>query len=491
MHSVSRLPLLNECKSKFCFINIYTSIVLRRLRACLPVQTQECIPLSFQAGFTPCKSTQASLVSSWNLIDSFMSHLQSCSSLYQLNQVYAKMTRFQVLELYPAPFYWNSLMRPYLRLSSPYMALRVYIQMLRAGILPDCYTLPIAFKAVCQVLVIEWGRQLHSFAIRIGLEVHEFVESGLINVYSKAGDFDGALQIFAQNPYRKLGSWNALIGGFAQGGRSKEAIYLFLELRRFGILPDDVTMVSVASACGSVGDLSLALQIHKCAYQAKSLSKSDILMSNSLIDMYGKCGQLDLAYKVFVGMVERNVSTWTSMIVSLAMHGHVNEALDFFREMRQSGIWPNEVTFVGVLSACVHGGLVEEGSDYFNAMAGEYGIRPQMSHYGCMVDLLGRVGRLTEARELVRGMPMKPNSVIWGTLLGACEKHGNVEIGEWVAMNLLELEPWNDGVYVVLSNIYAAASLWSDVQRIRRMMTDRKVAKTPGYSMATTSNGSK
>ncbi|KAG9449148.1 hypothetical protein H6P81_009113 [Aristolochia fimbriata] len=495
MHSVIRLPLPSHIKnpklfnvrlSKLRFI--YPSFTCRRLSASAPVHAQECISGSYGIDTKPCASMQRY---SSNLIESFVTHLQSCSSLQQLNQVYARTIRSQVLDLYPDPFYWNTLMRPYVRLTCPNMALRIYIQMLRAGILPDCYTLPISLKAVCQVYVVEWGQQLHSMAIRIGLEVNEFVETGLINIYCKAGDFEGAHKVFEQNPDRKLGSWNALIGGFAQGGRSKEAIDLFLELRGCGFLPDDVTMVSVASACGSIGDLSLALQIHKCAYQAKSLTKSDVLLSNSLIDMYGKCGQLDLAYNVFAGMAERNVSTWTSMIVGLAMHGHVNKALDFFRDMRQCGVRPNHVTFVGVLCACAHGGLVEEGWDYFNAMSAEYGIEPQMSHYGCMVDLLGREGRLKEAREVVRGMPMKPNSVIWGTLMGACEKHGNIEIGEWVAMNLLELEPWNDGVYVVLSNIYAAAGMWVDVQRIRRMMTERKVAKTPGYSVAATSKGLK
>ncbi|XP_077210348.1 tetratricopeptide repeat (TPR)-like superfamily protein [Tasmannia lanceolata] len=421
------------------------------------------------------------------LAEIITAHLQSCTNLIDLNQIHAQMIRTHLLETQPSPFHWNSLMRSYLRLALPSMVLPIYAQMSRTGISPDSYTIPIALKAACHIFAIDGGKQFHSIAIRHGLESNEYCESGLISMYSKAGEIESALKVFDQNHERKLGSWNAIIGGFAQGGHSKEAMDMFLELRKCGLKPNDVTMVSVASACGSLGDLNLALQVHKCVFQAKSLDKSDILMSNSLIDMYGKCGRMDLADKVFVGMEERNVSTWTSMIMGLAMHGHVNCALDLFCCMREAGVRPNHVTFVGVLSACVHGGLVEEGRYYFDAMVRVYGIVPMLPHYGCMVDLLGRAGMLEEAREMVMRMPMRVNSVIWGTLLGACEKHGNVEMGKWVAGNLIELEPWNDGVYVVLSNIYAGAELWDEVERVRGLMKEKRVAKTPSYSLATTS----
>lgn len=323
-------------------------------------------------------------------------------------------------------------------------------------------------------------------AVKIGLELNEFCESGFISLYAKAGQFNNARKVFDENPDRKLGSWNALIAGLAQTGRAKEAIHMFLELKKNGFLPDDVTMVSVTSSCGSLGDFELALQLHKCVFQAKRLEKSDILMLNSVIDMYGKCGRMDLAYLVFSRMKEKNVSSWTSMIVGYAMHGHVKEALRCFLCMRESGVRPNYVTFVGVLSACVHGGKVEEGKFYFDMMKNSYGIKPNLQHYGCMADLLGRAGLLEEARKMVEEMPMKANVVIWGSLIGACEKFGNVEIGEWVAKHLQELEPWNDGVYVVLSNIYASNGLWEDVERVRRIVKQMKLAKTPGYSLATT-----
>lgn len=401
-------------------------------------------------------------------------------------------------------------MRPYARLSPlPLAALRLYPLMARSGVPPDCYTLPILFKALSShdhhlfppAHRSSLGRQFHCVAIRHGLASHEFSETGLISVYAKSGCLDQALQVFDQNPHRKLGSWNALIAGYAQAGHSQEAIALFVTLLQqqqhattsssSSRRPDDVTMVSVASATGSLGDLMLAQQVHKCAVQAKPrrpTRSDDVLLWNSVIDMYAKCGRMDLAHKVFqeVEQQRRDVSTWTAMIMGYATHGRAGEALGCYRGMRESGVVPNQVTFVGVLTACVHGGLVEEGRRHWGSMVADYGIAPGLAHYGCMVDLLARAGRLEEARGVVEGMPVRPNAVIWGTLLGACEKHGNVEVGAWAAQNLAVLEPCNDGVYVVLSNIYATANMWDHVSQLRRLMKDKLVAKTPGCSSAST-----
>ncbi|PKI76249.1 hypothetical protein CRG98_003360 [Punica granatum] len=360
--------------------------------------------------------------------------------------------------------------------------------MSRDGVGPDCYTVPIAVKAARQCYEFFLGRQVHGTAVKVGLEGNECSESGFISLYCKAGELGDALRVFEGNPDRKLGSWNAILAGLAQGGRAEEAISMFLEMKELGFMPDDVTMVSVTSACGALGDLNLALQLHKCVFQAAKSSegKSDILMLNSLIDMYGKCGRMDLAHKVFSRMGQmRNVSSWTSMIVGYGSHGLVRQALDCFSDMIRAGVLPNHVTFVGVLIACVHGGLVQEGRHYFCMMRKVYGVVPNLQHYGCLVDLLGRVGLFKEAREVIETMPMKPNSVIFGCLMGACEKFGNVEMAEWVAKHLSDLEPWNDGVYVVLSNIYASRGLWGEVERMRVVMKDRKLAKVPAYSLTT------
>ncbi|GLT98526.1 hypothetical protein SLE2022_160280 [Rubroshorea leprosula] len=455
--------------------------VLHHLYHCLP---SSAIPFGFdtqpESNPTPADSKQDPA--------KIPNQLSSCTNLLQLNQIHAHIIATEFLGLNPSAFHWNNIIRAYTRLDAPFKAFCVFVAMSRAGVISDSYTIPIVLKAACQVFSISMGRQIHSVATKLGLETNEFCESGFINLYCKAGEFGNARKLFDVNPERKLGSWNAIIAGLSHGGFVEEALYMFMELRKCGFVPDDVTMVSVTSACGSLGDLELALQLHKYVFQAKSMQKSDILMLNSLIDMYGKCGRMDLAYRVFSKMNEKNVSSWTSMIVGYAMHGHVIEALECFRCMREAGVRPNHVTFVGVLSACVHGGRVQDGRHFFDMMKNVYRIQPQLQHYGCMADLLGRSGLFEEARKMVEEMPLKPNVVIWGCLLGACEKHGNVKMGEWVAKHLLELEPGNDGVYVVLSNIYATRGLWAEVEEMRGFMKQKKLTKTPGYSLATSSD---
>ncbi|KAK7251533.1 hypothetical protein RIF29_34822 [Crotalaria pallida] len=414
--------------------------------------------------------------------------LSNCTHLPLLHQLHAHVITTNFLHQHPLPFNWNNIIRSYTRLNAPHKALHLTLSMLRAGVLPDHYTIPIVIKALCQTFNVNLGKQVHSVAIKIGLQSNEYCESGFISLYCKAGEFGSARKVFDENPDPKLGSWNAVIGGFSQAGMARDAVGVFVEMRRRGFKPDGVTMVSLTSACGSIGDLGLALQLHKCFFQVEDAGKTDILMWNSLIDMYGKCGRMDLANRVFATMEERNVSSWTSMIVGYAMHGHVKEALECFSFMREAGVKPNYVTFIGVLSACVHGGTVQEGRYYFDMMKNVYGITPQLQHYGCMVDLLGRAGLLDEARKMVEEMPMKPNSIVWGCLMGACEKHGNVDMAEWVAKHLQALEPWSDGSYVVLSNIYANKGMWKDVERIRSIMKDKKFAKVPAYSLTTNSD---
>ena len=434
-----------------------------------------------------CSVPQHSITSGNDPVTVIATLLSNTTRIRELNQIYAHILQTSFLESNPASFNWNNIIRSYTILQSPQNALRIYVSMLRAGVLPDHYTLPIILKAVSQSFAVELGKQVHSSGIKLGLQSNEYCETGFINLYCKAGDFDSARKVFDENPEPKLGSWNAVISGLSQGGLAMDAIDVFVDMKRHGFEPDGITMVSVMSACGSIGDLYLALQLHKYVFQAKTNERTVILMSNSLIDMYGKCGRMDLAYEVFATMEDRNVSSWTSMIVGYATHGHVKEALDCFQCMRESGVKPNYVTFIGVLSACVHGGTVQEGRFYFDMMKNVYGITPQLQHYGCMVDLLGRAGLFDDARRMVEEMPMKPNSVVWGCLMGACEKHGNVDMAEWVAGHLQALEPWNEGVYVVLSNIYANKGLWKEVERIRSFMKEGRLAKVPAYSITTNS----
>ncbi|CAN1858997.1 Pentatricopeptide repeat-containing protein At1g77170, mitochondrial [Linum perenne] len=419
--------------------------------------------------------------------------LSSCTDLHQLNQIHGHIIRTSFLHFNPASFHWNNVIRSYTRLNRPNQALQIYSSMSRAGVLPDCYTIPIVLKSASQALAFWVGLQIHSIAVKIGLESNEYCESGFISLYSKCGEPDLALKVFDESPERKLGSWNAVIAGLCQSGRGKETIEMFIKMMKLGLQPDDVTMVSVTSACGSLGDLQLGFQLHKCVLQATTSEKSDTLMLNSLIDMYGKCGRMDLAAMVFESMGSKtNVSSYTSMIVGYATHGQSSEALQCFESMRKHPvIRPNHVTFIGVLTACVHGGKVEEGRSYFKMMTKDYSLMPRLQHYGCLVDLLGRKGLLKEAREVVESMPMEPNVVIFGCLMGACEKHGDVRMAEWVAENLQRLEPWNDGVFVVMSNVYANNGMWREVEKLRVVMKQRKMDKVVKDKMSRISRSSR
>nr|CAB3447775.1 unnamed protein product [Digitaria exilis] len=271
------------------------------------------------------------------------------------------------------------------------------------------------------------------------------------------------------------------MAGFAQSGRPTEALRVFRDMEDAGMAPNEVTVVAVLAACADVGDMDLGRKVH--SYAKRQGYCGNVLVCNAAIDMYVKCGCVDAARAVFDGMGDRTtVVTRSSMICGHAMHGEGDKALELFAAMRRQGVRPNGVTFVGLLHACSHMGLVDEGRAFFESMEKDHGIAPAIEHYGCMVDLLSRAGRLHEALEFINGMPMEPNSIVWGALLGGARLHRNVEVGEEAIQRLAVLDPGNDGYYVVLSNIYADAGRWEDVARVRRGMKLRGVKKTRGWS---------
>lgn len=247
-----------------------------------------------------------------------------------------------------------------------------------------------------------------------------------------------------------------------------------------GIEPDEYTFTSILSTCASLASLEQGKQIH--AHVVKNMFGSDVFVGSALVDMYAKCGSIDDAQKVFYEMPDQNVVSWNTIIVGCARHGCVKMAQDFFHQMQRAGIKPDHVTFVGILSVCSHAGLVDEGFDYFDYMTNYCRIAPRLEHYTCIIDLLGRAGRLDEAEYLITKAPFEPNALVWRTLLGACRTHGNIDLGRLAAENLLKLEPQDAMTYVLLSNIYAAAGRWDDVSNLREIMKYRGVKKEPGCS---------
>lgn len=305
--------------------------------------------------------------------------------------------------------------------------------------------------------------------------------SAMISGYTKSGDLVSAREIFDRMYDRNVVSWNAMIAGYTQNEKYKEAIELFRQMLRvcdFG--PNDVTFVNALSACAHVGALDLGKWID--SYIRRKGMELSLFLGNALADMFSKCGCLTDARRVFDEMYTRDVITWSIIISGLANHGRANEAFECFYDMLDCGIKPNEITFMGVLSACTHAGLVDEGLKYFYQIDGVYGISPTIEHYGCVVDLLSRAGRLTEAESLINSMPMKPNVIVWGALLGGCRTYKDVERGERVVENILKIDSGHSGSYVYLSNVYASMGRLDDAAWCRLKMRENGVMKTPGYS---------
>nr|GMC75611.1 pentatricopeptide repeat-containing protein At3g62890-like [Ipomoea batatas] len=407
---------------------------------------------------------------------------------------------------------WTALISCYEQNGFYEEALDLFVQMSAKGIAMDEVVMVSVFSACANLLVLETGKLVHGLVIKIGFESYVNLQNALIHMYSSCGDVNAAQNMFDTSrnldqiswnsiisAYVKCGSvekarvlfdsmlekdcvsWTTMISGYAQHDQFSETLALFQEMLHIGIKPDETTLVSVVSACTRLAALEQGKWIH--AYIRKNGLKVNIILGTTLIDMYMKCGYTENAMEVFHGMEERGVSSWNALILGLAMNGQVQRSLETFEEMKKRGVTPNEVTFVAVLGACRHMGMVDEGRQYFDSMVKSYGIEPNLKHYGCMVDLLGRAGLLKEAENLIQTMPMAPDVPTWGALLGACKKHGDSEMGERVGKKLLELQPHHDGFHVLLSNIYASKGNWDNVEGVRGAMMQQGVVKTPGCSM--------
>ncbi|KAH6823776.1 hypothetical protein C2S53_004512 [Perilla frutescens var. hirtella] len=386
----------------------------------------------------------------------------------------------------PAPnqFMWNTLIRAQASSSNPIAALLLYAEMRRRGVAPGKHTFPFVLKACSHsnssLNSIKCSEQVHAHVLKFGLDCDSHVAKGLIRAYSVSGRINDARKVFDELTERNLSVWTTIICGFAQNDSADEAITLFNTMVSEGFEPNGVVLSSVLSACAQSACLSLGEQIH--AYMEEKGMELNVILGTALVNMYAKNGALVEAKQCFDGLKEKNVATWNTMICGLAVHGQADEAIHFFRKMEREKVKPNDITLLGVLSACCHAGMLEFGSEIFYSMKRAYGIEPNLKHYGCMVDLLGRGGRILEAEEMIRGMVWEADVVIWGALLSACKSWGNIEVAERVVKEIHGLDPKNHGVHVVLSNMYAEAGRWEDVVRSRKGMKEESLKKTAGWS---------
>ncbi|KAM0064844.1 putative tetratricopeptide-like helical domain superfamily, DYW domain-containing protein [Helianthus debilis subsp. tardiflorus] len=406
---------------------------------------------------------------------------------------------------------WNHCLKQLAESDTPNNAVHLFIQLCTQGVCLNAFSFSRFIKACTRLEDGLCGRIVHGFVEKHGFQSNLYLLNGMVHLYVVSGEFESARQLFdkmpdrdvvtwnimikhlvkrgdvdeayalfGRMPERNVRSWTAMIMGFVNIGKPKEAIELFNKMEEENVCPNEVTVVAVLAACADLCVLDLGKKIHE--FSNRSGFKTNVRVCNTLLDMYIKCGCLEAARSVFDEMEERTVVSWSAMIQGLAINGKGEEALTLFSKMIDLRIKPNAVTFIGLLHACSHMGMVNEGREYFTSMSKDYGIVPQIEHYGCMVDLLSRAGLLKEAREFIKSMCIKPNGVVWGALLGGCKVHKNVELAEEAIEHLLELDPLNDGYYVVLSNIYAEAKRWEDAARVRKLMREKGVKKTPGSS---------
>jgi len=322
---------------------------------------------------------------------------------------------------------------------------------------------------------------IHGFCVKHGTIGVPSVSTAITTVYSRLNEIDRARQLFDESPEKSLASWNAMISGYTQSGLTEKAVSLFQEMQMCRVRPNPVTVTSILSACAQLGAISLGKWVHELINKEKL--ESNVYVSTALIDMYAKCGSISKARELFEAMLEKNVVSWNAMISGYGLHGHGHEALDLFNKMLELGGCPSGVTFLCVLYACSHAGLVSEGVDIFHSMVHDHGCEPVPEHYACMVDLFGRSGQLEKALNFIENMPVKPGPVEWGALLGACMIHKNTELARIASDKLLEVDPANVGYYVLLSNIYSADRNYWQAASVRQVAKKRKLAKVPGCTL--------
>ncbi|TQE13762.1 hypothetical protein C1H46_000769 [Malus baccata] len=490
---------------------------------------------------TELESLCASMIKTNAIQDSFFTNqlITAFSTFSRLDYAVLAFTQMEN----PNVFVYNAMIRGFVHCDHPFQALNCYINMLRDMVLPSSYTFSPLIKACTSLSALRVGESVHCHIWRNGFGSHVFVQTALIDFYSKlrrmsesrrvfdempdrdafawttmvsshsrvgdmssarilfdemternaatwntmidgyarVGDVESAELLFNQMPTRDIISWTTMIDCYSQNKKFREALAVFDDMRTNGISSDEVTLATVISACAHLGALDLGKEIH--LYAMENRFDLDVYIGSALIDMYAKCGTLERSLLVFFKLRDKNLFCWNAAIEGLAVHGYAKEALAMFSKMEREEIKPNGVTFVSVLSACTHAGLVQEGHRRFSSMIQDYSIRPEVEHYGCMVDLLSKAGLLENALGLIRSMEFEPNSVIWGALLGGCKLHKNLEIAQVCVEELMVLEPNSSGYFNLLVNMCADAKRWGEVADIRATMKELGVEKgCPGSS---------
>ncbi|XP_037479337.1 pentatricopeptide repeat-containing protein At5g04780, mitochondrial-like [Triticum dicoccoides] len=375
---------------------------------------------------------------------------------------------------------WNTMIAGYTQSGEDVQALKLFQRMHREGRQLTKFTLSSTICACAAKYAINDCKQLHAIAIKLALDVNSFVGTAILDVYAKCNMIKDACWVFEKMPDKTLVTWSSLFAGYVQNGLHEEALCLFRNAQREGVKLSEFTLSAIISACASLALKIEGTQLHavivKCGFHG------NFFVAASLVDVYARCGQIEKSYALFAYMEQKNVVIWNAMIAGFSRHAHSWEAMILFEKMHQLGIFPNEVTYLSMLSVCSHAGLVEEGRHYFNLLMSDQTVEPNVLHYSCMVDVLGRSGKTDEAWELIHKMPFEPTASMWGSLLGSCRNHNNSGLARIAAEQLFQLEPDNGGNHVLLSNVYAASGNWENVLMARKYLKDSGAKKEIGRS---------
>ncbi|PIA37839.1 hypothetical protein AQUCO_03000407v1 [Aquilegia coerulea] len=376
---------------------------------------------------------------------------------------------------------WNAILSGYSQKGQHEEAVDFFRNMQFQNVRPDRTTLASILSSCAGMGILKIGKQVHAASTKEALHLDIFVASGLVDMYSKCGTLETATCIFERMPERDIVCWNSMIAGLASHSLSSEALALFKQMRGGGMVPTQFSYASILSSCSTLASLCHGRQIH--AQVVKDGYTSDVFVGSALIDMYSKCGDVDRARLFFDGMHEKNVVSWNEMIHGYAQNGCGDKAVEIFEDMIRLGEKPDGITFIAVLTACSHSGLVDVGMKILDSMEQEHMVQPSAEHYTCVLDLLGRAGHFRQAEVLIGKMPCKDDPILWEVLLSGCRLHNNVNLGRRAAEQLFRLDPHNPAPYLLLANMYSSLGRWDDSSAIRTLMCDKGVIKNPGYSL--------
>ncbi|KAK9270722.1 hypothetical protein L1049_026305 [Liquidambar formosana] len=410
-------------------------------------------------GFESCQFTVSALVDMY----------ASCNELEEAVKLFDQYSRCRASG-HDSLVVWNSMLSGYVVNEHNIAAINLVSQIHSSGAHIDSYTFSSALKVCINLHNLRLGLQVHGLVVTSGYELDYIVGSILIDLYAKHGNINHALGLFHRLAKKDIIAWSGLIAGCVKLGFNLLAFLLFRDMVNLDLKVDQFIIPSVLKACSSLVGLRSGKQVH--AFCLKKGLESEGVTMTSLIDMYSKCGEIEDGIDLFNNTSERDFVCWTGIIVGCGKNGRAAEAIRFFQEMIQSGLKPNEITFLGVLSACRHGGLVHEAWTIFKSMKTEHGLEPQLEHYYCMIDLLAQVGCFEEAEKLIADMPFEPNEIIWGSLLGACGTHKNTELIAFITECLLATSPEDPSIFVALSNVYAAVGMWDDSSKLRKAIKE-------------------